>query len=727
MTTLLGWPATERLDAWVASLGQACWQGGLLVLVVWAICRALRRMPARWQCWLWRLALLKFAVVLLVPTLVQVPLLPAPAPVVVPATPRVVQRVTPPQESPARPVAIPAPVVSVGPRWQTVLFSLWLLGAVASLVRWGNNWLAVRRLSRTGQALETGPTVELLANLRVRFPMRVRPRLRTIPGGGSPMLLGVWHPTIVFPADTLERLSLAEQSLVLAHELAHLRRGDLVWSGFGSLLRALFFFHPLFWFCQRQLHVAQEVAADALAIARQDYDPFGYGNLLVAVIGKLGWTKARSLGSAMSLEMAGARDSLTRRLVAMSRIGRTSRGMVGVSAVLLGFVALLGVLPWRLVAAEAASAVASPGVRYQARLGAEWRKQGKVVEALKVPSLIFPPGETASAVLPYPGQPGHYLLILVGSIPSESPAQHRMQILAYHAPDGEELTPEEKDRLVKLASERFTERDPSQHPQDLPKGSSITVAASSATTVTTAPSSLRQAAITIHSQRFLQDQQKAEFVLQSPTLLLCTASRGQITVTAKDGSEVEVQGLIYPAERPTGSGAEFEAAPEPDKANWAYYRIDAGQYGLVQFLDAAGERQIAGVDKKTGSWKWLEKAELDQIYPEPIASTEVAAFIQHGEPLKELIVYNGRLNKWSTYPLDSRVIDVVPCVGDRMVSFQLTDRIVAYSAAKDAWGVLRTEATPMVDDDYVFADTPEGRYQFPRENNGWSLVRRATP
>ena len=66
------------LDAWAAVMWKACWQGSLVVLAVWLICLAIPSMPARCQCWLWRLAILKFIVVFLLPTLVSLPLLPAP-------------------------------------------------------------------------------------------------------------------------------------------------------------------------------------------------------------------------------------------------------------------------------------------------------------------------------------------------------------------------------------------------------------------------------------------------------------------------------------------------------------------------------------------------------------------------------------------------------------------------------------------------------------------------
>ena len=36
-------------------LWRAAWQGSIGFLAIWVICRLVPRMPARFQCWLWRL------------------------------------------------------------------------------------------------------------------------------------------------------------------------------------------------------------------------------------------------------------------------------------------------------------------------------------------------------------------------------------------------------------------------------------------------------------------------------------------------------------------------------------------------------------------------------------------------------------------------------------------------------------------------------------------------
>jgi beta-lactamase regulating signal transducer with metallopeptidase domain/Leucine-rich repeat (LRR) protein len=342
---------TVLLDAWAAAMWRASWQGGLVVLVVWSICRINPSMPARYQCWFWRLAILKFLMVLLCPTLLHLPLLPAPP---VPAPfPEVGLQVT--TDMPEMPVGRVDQVESNQreaielPSLPTILGFAWVIGA-----GWSSAWLLVawhraRKLQKQSRTIDGVPLIEQLAVQGRLFGLRNLPRLVEVKGSGSPMLIGTFHPAIVFPTHTLGRLSISERTMVLGHELAHIRRGDLLWGLIASIVRAVFFFHPLAWWSERQLKLAQEVAADQLVIARQHHEPVNYASLLVSVVGKLG---SRPSVSTISVETAGTIHSLTRRLAAMTCIGQTSRRVVVSSAVLLITTVLLGLVPWRLVAAE---------------------------------------------------------------------------------------------------------------------------------------------------------------------------------------------------------------------------------------------------------------------------------------------------------------------------------------------------------------------------------------
>ena len=70
--------------------------------------------------------------------------------------------------------------------------------------------------------------------------------------------------------------------MALAHELAHLRRGDL-WLGWvPALAEALLFFHPLVRRAAREYALAREEACDAEALRLTGAEPGDYGQLLLA-------------------------------------------------------------------------------------------------------------------------------------------------------------------------------------------------------------------------------------------------------------------------------------------------------------------------------------------------------------------------------------------------------------------------------------------------------------
>src|SRR2546426_12374848 len=90
---------------WAGAIGRACWQGGVAIAIVWALCRLFPRLSGRIQCWLWRLAYLKLLVALLWALPLPLPLLP-PGPPALTAPPRRPSGLHPMLYHPAGPAAI---------------------------------------------------------------------------------------------------------------------------------------------------------------------------------------------------------------------------------------------------------------------------------------------------------------------------------------------------------------------------------------------------------------------------------------------------------------------------------------------------------------------------------------------------------------------------------------------------------------------------------------------
>jgi beta-lactamase regulating signal transducer with metallopeptidase domain len=276
---------------WADALWRACWQGGVALLLVWTVCRCWPMMPPRLREWLWRLAYLKLLLTLLWGAGLSLAVLPithsqsmlgivadqptsgmaVPAmKTVIPPSPSVVTPTPAPETFGALHPMQPNAAAPTAQRWQwsallPYLAILWLLGIAWGLLRLALAVRHVRRLRR--EACPAGEEATLWLRVRVLKQMGLRraPRLLVHPTAG-PLLLGTFHQVIIVPEQWLAG-DRDELQMALAHELAHVRRRDILWGWLPALAEILFFFHPVIYPALREYRLAQEIACDAQALA----------------------------------------------------------------------------------------------------------------------------------------------------------------------------------------------------------------------------------------------------------------------------------------------------------------------------------------------------------------------------------------------------------------------------------------------------------------------------
>jgi beta-lactamase regulating signal transducer with metallopeptidase domain len=84
------------------------------------------------------------------------------------------------------------------------------------------------------------------------------------------LAIGIFEPRIILPERFLGEESCEAVEAALAHELAHVRNGDLRMLACLRLLLLLLFAHPLFWWLRSRIRIDQELLADAAAGERSD-------------------------------------------------------------------------------------------------------------------------------------------------------------------------------------------------------------------------------------------------------------------------------------------------------------------------------------------------------------------------------------------------------------------------------------------------------------------------
>jgi bla regulator protein BlaR1 len=184
--------------------------------------------------------------------------------------------------SPAAPViglAAPAPAVAAARDWSGALLAGWALGACAwtavGVVR------AVRFRARLARGATPAPAdvAARATALAARLGLRATPRVFVNDAVVGPCVVGPWRAAVHLPARVAAGPALDH---ALLHELAHLRRGDLVVAAGVALLRAAYWFHPLVGLLARRCDELCEIGCDAAAARAADGGPDAYRRTLLA-------------------------------------------------------------------------------------------------------------------------------------------------------------------------------------------------------------------------------------------------------------------------------------------------------------------------------------------------------------------------------------------------------------------------------------------------------------
>jgi hypothetical protein len=189
--------------------------------------------------------------------------------------------------------------------------------------------------------------LEVLEELRAlcdALTLKRAPQLYVTSQAAGPQVTGVFRPRILLPQHCLE--SRGSIRLLLAHELVHVHRYDLLWNWLPLLVRTLLFFHPLVWLAQREWLLCQEVACDEQVVELTQAPAAEYGRLLVEVASR----GVEGTERWMAVGVAESKTALRERLIAMKQYAKLTLGKKLTAIVFFAAIASLGLVPWKLVA-----------------------------------------------------------------------------------------------------------------------------------------------------------------------------------------------------------------------------------------------------------------------------------------------------------------------------------------------------------------------------------------
>lgn len=205
-----------------------------------------------------------------------------------------------------------------------VLPVLWLAGAgfLAGCV--AVNHIRLLRLVRRGRLVTDQGVLEILEQCRRLLGIRMAVTVTATDEVPCPALCGYLHPRVLLPWETVAESDRNELRHVLLHELAHLKRHDILIGYIAGLLHVLHWFNPLVALGLRRMRADRELVCDGMALSQLGPDEVrAYGHTVVRQIERL----VAAGRCPLPTGLCGDPARVKQRIALISRAGsRTPRG-----------------------------------------------------------------------------------------------------------------------------------------------------------------------------------------------------------------------------------------------------------------------------------------------------------------------------------------------------------------------------------------------------------------
>jgi beta-lactamase regulating signal transducer with metallopeptidase domain len=277
----------------MAALVESCARASLVLCAAWALTSVMRRASASTRHFIWICAIAGSTLAPAMAAFGPRWTVPIPAPFASTETqaPRGMQQsaiaaapdVAPPamtRDSATSALSSGAPTQSAAKPFDLTLAAmlLWALGATMILAyaisgAIGAWW--IRRSATIVEAAWVDDAQTLAEVFEIPGPIVVAESAAIT----MPIVCGVWRPSIVVPADAAQ-WSDERRRVVVLHELAHIKRRDLLTQSMAQLVCAAYWFNPIVWLAARRMRAERERACDDFVLAAGEKGPDYAAHLL---------------------------------------------------------------------------------------------------------------------------------------------------------------------------------------------------------------------------------------------------------------------------------------------------------------------------------------------------------------------------------------------------------------------------------------------------------------
>ncbi|MBN2132797.1 MAG: M56 family metallopeptidase [Sedimentisphaerales bacterium] len=246
--------------------------------------------------------------------------------------------------TPADPLESPRRSARVSATWAIPF--VWLAG-VCGLAGWiVVNGIRLCRIVRRGRIVQDRWVLNVLEECKDLMGVGTALDVVVTDKVGCPALCGLLRPRMLMPKGLLAERDRNEIRHIFLHELAHMKRYDLLTGHIVSLLHVLHWFNPVIALGFRQMRLDRELACDGLALSTLHRDETrAYGHTIVRHMERLLTSRRRTLVPAL----CGDRNQIKQRIAMIASFQRAAYRRSRFALVLLAVLALIGLTNGRAV------------------------------------------------------------------------------------------------------------------------------------------------------------------------------------------------------------------------------------------------------------------------------------------------------------------------------------------------------------------------------------------
>jgi beta-lactamase regulating signal transducer with metallopeptidase domain len=148
-----------------------------------------------------------------------------------------------------------------------ILVGLWSIGSGILFLKMLTGYMWMVSLKTKSKTLINKNIISIFEDLKNQMGIKNNILLKSSNLTDVPVMLGYFKPVVLLPAGMIGVFSMKQIEMILAHELAHIKRNDYLFNLLQSILDVIYFFHPAFWIISTQVRKEREICTDQIALA----------------------------------------------------------------------------------------------------------------------------------------------------------------------------------------------------------------------------------------------------------------------------------------------------------------------------------------------------------------------------------------------------------------------------------------------------------------------------